>query len=442
MKQPMIERLGLEKVPPQLKSTTWIEYFIIQLAFSVNAGNFLIPALAVLEGGLSFQAAFTATVLGASVAFLFVSFLSLPGSRYGLPAQYVLRSIIGTRLSMLIASPIRSLTSLYWFSVQTIGGTFVIISMVEKVTPYTIPFIPVAIGLAIIMTLLALIGFEAVKKATKLFIPILVIGQGIILYLFLTEGADSLPTLTQGQEPFSIGTFLFYSSLVFVQYISGVSASSDITRYSKSDRHGFWGLYGGNVVGFMMTALLGGLSASLFKDLNPFVAASQLTDSSLLLLVITACAMVSMISINLSNAYTGGYSLLNALPSLSRIQSALLFSVAGIILSSFPQLVYNAQEYISYLGILIIPISAIVVADYLVIRRGRISESALVRLASGESNFNREALVVLVIGMVFYLVIPDSFSPGFSCFIVTSIVYMFSKIRGRMERQVPIHKHQ
>jgi hypothetical protein len=55
----------------------------------------------------------------------------------------------------------------------------------------------------------------------------------------------------------------------------------------------------------MMTALLGGLSASLFKDLNPFVAASQLTDSSLLLLVITACAMVSMISIKLSNAYTG-----------------------------------------------------------------------------------------------------------------------------------------
>ena len=146
-------------------------------------------------------------------------------------------------------------------------------------------------------------------------------------------------------------------------------------------------------IGFMMTALLGGLSASLFKDLNPFVAAGQLTDSSLLLLVITACAMVSMISINLSNAYTGGYSLLNALPSLSRIQSALVFSVAGIILSSFPQLVYNAQEYISYLGILVIPISAIVVADYLVIRKGRISESALVRLASGESNFNREALV-------------------------------------------------
>jgi hypothetical protein len=50
------------------------------------------------------------------------------------------------------------------------------------------------------MPLLALIRFEALKKATKLFIPILVIGQGIIiLYLFLTKGADSLTTLSHSQ---------------------------------------------------------------------------------------------------------------------------------------------------------------------------------------------------------------------------------------------------
>jgi cytosine/uracil/thiamine/allantoin permease len=115
-----------------------------------------------------------------------------------------------------------------------------------------------------------------------------------------------------------------------------------------------------------------------------------------------------------------------------------MFSVA--ILSSFPQLVYNAQEYISYLGILIIPISAFVVADYLVIRKGRISESALVRLASGESNFNREALYVLAIGMMFYLGIPDVYSPGVSCFMVTCLVYVVSKVRGSIDEQNPVEK--
>ncbi|MGR3765345.1 purine-cytosine permease family protein [Rossellomorea sp. NS-SX7] len=431
-KQPVIERLGLEPVPIDQKTTSWKEYFIIQLAFSVNAGNFLIPALAVLEGGLSFTAAFTCTVIGALAAFLFVSFLSLPGSRYGLPAQYVLRTVLGTKLSMRIASPIRSLTSLYWFSVQTIGGTYVLLSIIEKVAGVSLPFIPIAAGLALIMTLLALVGFQAVKKATKYFIPVLVLGQLVILYLFITKGmsSGSLTVLTVGSKESGAAEFFFYSSLVFVQYISGVSASADITRYSKSSAHGFWGLYGGNVTGFMMTALLGGLSASLFGELNPFVVASDLTSSLVLLLIITLCAMVSMISINLSNAYTGGYSLLNALPRLSRIQCAAAFGAAGILLSCIPSLVLNAQGYISFLGILIIPISAIVTADYLFVKKGTLSESSLLQLMNGTFTANNEALWVLITGMISYILIPEAYSPGFLSFILTSAVYALVKQRS------------
>ncbi|WP_175990692.1 cytosine permease [Bacillus sp. Marseille-Q1617] len=438
-KQPVIERLGLEPVPADQKTTTWKEYFIIQLAFSVNAGNFLIPALAVLEGGLSFAAAFTCTVLGALAAFLFVSFLSLPGSRYGLPAQYVLRTLLGTKLSMRIASPIRSLTSLYWFSVQTIGGTYVFLSIVEKVSGVSLPFIPIAAGLALIMTLLALVGFQAVKKATKYFIPVLVLGQLVILYLFITKGLSpgTLSSLTQGTKASGAAAFFFYSSLVFVQYVSGVSASADITRYSKSSSHGFWGLYGGNVVGFMMTALLGGLSASLFGDLNPFVVASELTSSSVLLIIIILCAMVSMISINLSNAYTGGYSLLNALPRLSRIQCAAAFGAAGILLSCIPSLVVNAQGYVSFLGILIIPISAIVTADYLLVKKGKLTESSLLQLLNGTSTLNKEASWVLVIGMITYILIPETYSPGFLSFILTSAVYTIVKKRSYADGHSP-----
>jgi purine-cytosine permease-like protein len=436
VKQPVIERIGLEPVPAEQKTTTWKEYFIIQLAFSVNAGNFLVPALAVTEGGLSFAAAFTCSVLGALAAFLFVSFLSLPGSRHGLPAQYVLRTLIGTKLSMLIASPIRSLTSLYWFSVQTIGGTYVLLSSVEKLTGTSLPFIPLAAGLALIMTLLALVGFHAVKRAVKYFIPVLVLGQFVILYLFITEGlaAGNMTQLTTGTKDAGTAAFFFYSSLVFVQYISGVSASSDITRYSKSSAHGFWGLYGGNMAGFLMTALLGGLSASLFGNLNPFVAASELTSSLILLVIIILCAMVSMISINLSNAYTGGYSLLNALPALSRIQSAAVFGAAGILLSCIPSLVFHAQGYISFLGILVIPISAIVTSDYLIVKKRTLTEKSLLGLLNGISTYNKEALWVLVFGMLSYILIPEAFSPGFLSFLLTSALYAAVKRRSLSRR--------
>ena len=41
-----------------------------------------------------------------------------------------------------------------------------------------------------------------------------------------------------------MGYFSFlYESSAFVQFVSGVSASSDMTRYAKTARHGFIGMF-------------------------------------------------------------------------------------------------------------------------------------------------------------------------------------------------------
>jgi purine-cytosine permease-like protein len=424
-KSPAIERLGLESVPENLKTTTWFEYFIIQLAFSVNSGNFLVPALAVLEGGLSMFWAIISTLLGGGLAFFFVSVLSLPGAKYGLPAQYVIRAMIGTKLSRYIASPVRSLTSLYWFSVQTIGGTLVILSLIKKTWGVSLSLIPIAISLALIMTILALIGFDAVKKATKLFMPFLLIGQAAILMIFITSASGSTGSsiLFTASEGFSLGSFVFFASLAFVQYVSGVSASSDITRYAKTGKQGFWGLFSGNLFGFFMTALLGTFSAALFENLNPFVAATEQTGSALLTALIGICAIVSMISINLSNAYTGGYSLLNAIPSLGRVRSALVFGAAGIVLSCFPALVDNAKDYISLLGAFVIPLSAVIVADFIYIKKTKIPEADLAKLVAGTFQYNMKAVYTLAAALVIYFLIPEGWSPGFLSFILTFTMY-------------------
>ncbi len=433
-KQPLIERLGLEPVPMSLKTTQWWEYFMIQLAFSVNSGNFLVPALAVLEGGLSFYWAILSTVLGAGLAFLFVSILSLPGARYGLPGQFVIRTMIGKKLSMFSASPIRSLTSLYWFSVQTIGGTLVVISILEKWAGLSVPFLPVALSLALVMTVLALIGFDAVKKATKMFIPVLVVGQMILLYIFLSDITSGNVQVNETSS-FSFSMFVFFASLAFVQYVSGVSASSDMTRYATNERHGFWGLYAGNVIGFTMTAILGSLSAELYQNSNPFVAASESTGSVVFMIIIIITAMVSMISINLSNAYTGGFSLLNALPQIGRLKSAILFGVCGIVLSAFPTLVENAESYISWLGAFVVPLSAIIVTDFILIKKKEISEEDLIQLAEGKATYNHQALATLLTMIVFYIAIPDQWSPGFITFVATSVVY-YSLMSMKVNRNV------
>lgn len=416
------EVFGLQPVPVSLKQSTWKEYAIIAFAFSVNAGNFLVPALAVTQGNLPWIAAFLAVWIGAILAFLCVSALSIPGSLYGLPGQYILRAFIGSWLATKIASPIRILTSLYWFSVQTIGGTYILQSMLSNFLNLEVSFVWLAILTASLMAYLALVGYDAVKKVSRLFLPLLIVGQGLMLFVIFTE----LPVASASKTSefnMSWGTFFFYMSLAFVQFVSGVSASSDMTRYAKSARQGFTGMFIGNTAGYFMTALIGTLVASKFSSINPFVTLSQITPYTTISLLIIVSGLLAMISINIGNAYTGGFSMLNTWPKLGRIKSAILFGIVGVFLSCFPSLSTEAASIISLLGAGIIPLSAIVVVDYLWIKKGIITEQQLLDVVTNSYKLNLAAIFTFTMMSVIYLLIPKEFSPGMLIFISSILVY-------------------
>ncbi|KMJ57036.1 cytosine permease [Bacillus sp. LL01] len=419
--QSRMERFGLEAVPQELRKTKWYEYTIIQMAFSVNAGNFLVPALAVIQGGLSFFAAFFSTIVGATLAFIFVSYLSLPGAERGIPSQYAIRSIIGVKGARFISSPIRTITSLYWFSVQTIGGTLVIQFILERTFQISLPFSSIALLLAFIMSGLALVGFDAVKKATKYFMPLLIVGQLFMLYLLFNQGV-TVSGISGGTEGgWNLPMMGFFASLAFVQYVSGVSSSADVTRYAVTSRQGFWGLFTGNVAGFIMTAFFGAYTAALTGSLNPFIATSEMTDSGLLTSIILGAAILSMVSINLSNAYTGGFSLLNSIPRLGRVKSSILFGAVGILFSLSPALVEEAKQYISLIGAFVIPLSAVIITDFLVIKKKNIEPD------EGLPSYNNPAFICIGIGILIYFLLPEFLSPGFLAFIITASIYLLLK---------------
>ncbi|WP_100374505.1 purine-cytosine permease family protein [Bacillus sp. FJAT-45037] len=435
IREPMIERFGLESVPKHLQTTTAKEYAAIQVAISVNAGNVLVPALAVLEGGLTFLQAVLSTVIGAALAFMFVSYLTLPGSKYGIPSQYGIRAILGSKGARYLASPVRTVTSMYWFAVQTIGGTYLVKELIERTFSVNIPFFALAIFLATIMAVLALVGFEAVKKVTRYFLPMLFIGGVVMLWILMTNEVNGRTFGTIVNEPSgaSFSVMFFFASLAFVQYVSGVSSASDMARYAKSVRHGFWGLFSGNVLGFLMTAILGAYTAALAGSVNPYVTASQLTNSTISLTIIVIASIASMIMINLSNAYTGGYSLLNSLPQLGRVRSAVVFGCLAILLSTIPALVEQAQVYISFLGALIIPLSAVIVCEFLFIKRKQFNTQDVSNITSGEYFYNRIGIMAALIGMIIYVLIPSNASPGFLAFLVTGTLYTGLAWKNRRE---------
>ncbi|MBM7094582.1 cytosine permease [Bacillus sp. H-16] len=421
-----VETIGLDAVPKHLRTTGALDYVRIKTAVAVNAGNFLVPAMAVLEGGLNFYAAVLSTVLGACLAFLFVSLLALPGARYGLPAQFVIRSMIGTKGSMYIASPIRTLTSLYWFGVQTIGGTYILKEMLSRSFGLEVPFLWLSIPLALIMAYLALVGFEALKNLSKFVLPLLFLSAIVMACLYLTGdyGGRSAKDIVNGSGNWSASVMILFGSLAFVQYVSGAGTSSDVSRYGRTPKHAFYGIFFGNSLGFLLTALLGAFTATVAGDWNPFVVSTRMTDSFFLIALIFTAAFMSMITINLNNAYTGGYSLLNSFPKLGRMKSAVIFGALGVIVSGFPIIADRAEQFISLLGTVIIPLTAVFIADYLVVKKGRLSKEAINNLAAGVYSLNVPAAWAVGAGVIIYLLVPGGLSPSFITFFVTPLIYL------------------
>jgi len=422
MEKNTVERFGLEPVPKEQKITRWYEFSIIQFSFSSNMANFLVPSLAVIQGGLSMGWALFSMMIGAALAHYLVSAMSYPGSRYSIPAQFAMRAMLGIKGARYVSSPVRFLTSLYWFSVQIIGGTLVIQALFEKMWNIHLPFLSISLTLGIFMSMLAVIGFDAVKNITRYGLPILIAGAVTMLYVFLTSELGNLTLANAWNPPTAMNTLkakFFFAGLIFIQFISDAGSSADLARYAKTPKGAHWGLFIGNFFGFFLVAFIATYAATASGEWNPYVSVYQATTSLTAILLIFVSGMLAMVIINMYNAYAGGYSMLNSLPSLGRIRSTICFCLLGTFLSCFPVFVEEAKDYISMIGYLLGPVIGVVAADFILIKKKTID----LQILTGRYDYNKRAIIMIFLGVILALLLPESWIPGAIAFIVSSIGY-------------------
>ena len=127
----------------------------------------------------------------------------------------------------------------------------------------------------------------------------------------------------------------------------------------------------------VVTTFVGGYAAAATGQTNPFVAVVDLTKSNALLVLLLAAIVVQGIAANITNVYTAGLSLVNAVPRLGRLWATIAVAGAAIGLSAFPDFVNHAQRWITHLGNVAAPLTGVVLADYLVLKRQRIDVPAL-----------------------------------------------------------------
>src|SRR5229473_1657228 len=323
---PAVEEFGVEPIPAELRTAGWRDLFAINFTFFLNPVMYLLGAFAVVDGGLPLPWAIAAMVVGQALAYAFMIPIAQVGVDYGLPGQVALRATLGFWGARLLSSPYRVVAATYWFAAQALTSAYGFQAIVQTMTARRLPLVPVAIGLALVHATLAVLGFDVMRYVLRVVLPLSLALTGVLLALYLASDDPRFAVHRVFRSPDQHFTWVGFATYVTVMCgasLTLVTNVADVCRYTKSRRDMRIALFGSAVTSAMVTTFVGGYAAAATGERNPFVAG------------------------------------------------------AAIALSAFPDFVNHAQNWIVHLGNVAAPLTGVILADYLFVRRRVVDVAAL-----------------------------------------------------------------
>jgi NCS1 family nucleobase:cation symporter-1 len=411
---PAVEEYGVEPIPADLRTARWPDLFAINFTFFLNPVMYVLGALAVVDGGLPLPWAVAATVLGQALAFGLLVVVAQPGVDHGLPGQVAMRATLGLWGARGLSSPYRMVAATYWFAAQALAGSLGIQAIVVALGAGRPPLVPVALVLAAFHAALAVLGFDVMRYVLRVVLPLSLVFTAVLVALYV---ASDDPRFAVGRVFDSPDQHLTWTGFAtYVTVMCGASLTlvtnvADLCRYTPTRRDLRIGLLGSSVLAVGVTTFVGGYAAAATGELNPFIAVAELTRLEPLLVLLLAAIVVQGVAANITNVYTAGLSLVNAVPPLGRLGATLVAAAAAIALSAFPDVIEEAERWVAHLGNVAAPLTGVALADYLLVKRGRIDVEALFdpagryRYAGG---VNVAALLAVATGVAVYSALPHT----------------------------------
>ena len=411
---PAVEAYGVEPIPAELRTVGWRDLFAINFTFFLNPVMYVLGALAVVDGGLSLGWAIAANVLGQALAYSLLILFAQPGVDYGLPGQVAMRGTFGFWGARTLTSPYRMIAATYWFAAQALAGALGIQAIVVALGGDKPSLVPIALALGLFHATLAVLGFDVMRYVLRIVLPVSLAFTGVLLALYLSTddprfGAGHV-FRSPDQHPTWVG-FATYVTVMAGASLTLVPSVADFCRYTPTRRDMRIGLFASATTAVLVTTVVGGWAAAATGELNPFIAVADLTSVNALLVVLAGAIVVQGIAANITNVYTAGLSLVNAIPPLGRFRSTLIVAAAAIGLSAFPSFIEEAQSWINHLGNLGAPLAGVVLVDYVVIKRARLEPKALFDPHGQYRYFNGvnlAAVAAVAVGAGAYYAVPQS----------------------------------
>jgi nucleobase:cation symporter-1, NCS1 family len=427
-----VEQFGIEPVPNEKRTVRWFDIFAIIFGFALNPGSIMTGGLAVVAG-LSFQGAVVTITGGTMLAMVFYVTMATVGADYGIPGQVATRMTYGLRGAKYVPSLLRTIASTYWFAFQTVAGSIAVVAVLQHWTGVRYSLVTVSLVFGVLQAVVAIVGYDSLKFLSRTALPFKILVLGYVMYLLVTHDdphfAPSAVLAYPGLPSSNWILFVTWGNAVAAGSITMVTDAADFCRYTRSRTDMWWGTLGGKFLGAAFACILGayGAAATMGKVANVFDVVSGLTDAWPAYLAFLTVIGLDNWTINVLNLYTGGLSLSNILERLGRFWTTLIISVLGVALSAVPDVVSSYTSYAGLLGNVFSPITGILLADYIFLKRGRIDLAALFRrddIYWYWRGFNPIAILWTAIGFAIYMyVIPTVMMKTVSTVLICGVGY-------------------
>jgi purine-cytosine permease-like protein len=366
-----VENRHIDHIPAGARHGKPWHQFTFWFGSNVCVLNIVVGAVTV-SIGLTFWQALVAIAAGTLIGALMIALHATQGPRLGVPQTIQSRGQFGFYGAAFMFPAVLLINVGYIAAELVIQAQ----AMVRVTSALTIP--QWIVILAVPPVLIGIFGYRWIHRVMQANAAIV----GVALVIMFVQGLryGALPARETTWARPSSGLFLAGVALLVINMLAYGPFVSDYTRYlpaATSGRRLFWGIFAGNVLATFSTCAVGAYLVAMLPALGPFGAVGKVSGSWALVIM-----AISLIDANTFNAYSGAFQILafggmwrrfKAESVTVRLVPFMYVMAAGVVIAclGYRSLVTNLTNFLDVLLVILIPWSAVNLADYFLVRRGR-----------------------------------------------------------------------
>lgn len=410
--------------------------FMIWLAANLVVTTMLTGTLFV--PGIDYTTAIIVIILGTVLGTIVLTLIGNIGTRTGLATMAITRGAFGPKGSYLpVAANVIILMGWSW--VQAMLAGISVNFVVAQTTGFSNPILFSVLCQALVVGL-AILGHEGIEKAEPWFALLILLVMAYIFVVAFTGHAPAEYTQIPIDPSLDVTPALALD-IVISTAISWTVLSGDLNRLAGSQRAGIVGSGLGYITSTVLAMVLG-LTAFSFILLDgsdaaafdPTVLAEEFGWALAIVIFLSVMATNTMVVYGMVNSVVGAQSRTR----LKFLPVALILGAISIIGSTWLALLDQYTDFLTMIGAFFVPVFAILIVDYYLIKRGAYSRDIL-RDSRGLYSYvrgvNWAAVAVWVSGaLVSYLLTyayPSPVGATIPSFIVSFLLYLGLSWRSR-----------